>query len=110
MFTELDNPLHLDLSYNKFSDESLQPFIQYIFANEGSHLNYLNLSNNLFSNYGKRTLLVGYARSQNKSALQFKCGPLPLAENTIKLAFVIQTTIDKAIAGKGPNAEARVVK
>lgn len=27
LLTELDNPQHLDLSANKFTDESLRPFI-----------------------------------------------------------------------------------
>ena len=61
LLTELDNPLHLNLSDNKFGDESLPAFVKYLFANEDCRLNFLSLDNNPFSPYGKRTLLKAYS-------------------------------------------------
>ena len=88
MLTELDNPVHLDLSVNKFTDESIYPFVKYIFANEECRLKYFSLEqNNLFSAYGKRTLLKGYSLSPNKAAIHFRLSPLPFTDSTLKHAF-----------------------
>jgi hypothetical protein len=43
MMCELDKPEHLDFSDNYFTDESLFPFIKYVFANEESKLKYFDL-------------------------------------------------------------------
>ena len=88
LLTELDNPQHLDLSSNKFTDESLRPFIQYVFANEDCRLTHFNLENNhMFSNQAKRTLLKAYSMAPCKASILFKCGPLPFTESTLKHAF-----------------------
>ena len=88
MLTELDNPVHLDLSLNKFTDESIYPFVKYIFANEECRLKYFSLEQNqLFSAYGKRTLLKGYALSPNKAAIHFRLSPLPFTDSTLRQAF-----------------------
>ena len=89
LLTELDNPQSLDLSDNQFTDESLAPIVKFIFANEECRLQFFNLENNQFSSFGKRTLLKGYSLCANKSSLQFKCGPMPLTEATLKHAFNI---------------------
>lgn len=88
MLTELDNPVHLDLSMNKFTDESIYPFVKYIFANEECRMKYFSLEQNqLFSSYGKRTLLKAYSLSPNKAAIHFRLSPLPFSDSTIKQAF-----------------------
>ena len=84
-------PLTLDLSHNKFTDESLYAFVKYVFANEDCRLKYFSLEGNaLFSNYAKRTLLKAYSLSPNKAKMQFKFGPLPMTESTLRHAFVMQ--------------------
>jgi|LauGreDrversion4_2_1035121.scaffolds.fasta_scaffold19953_4 hypothetical protein len=94
MLTELDKPVHLDLSMNKFTDESIYPFVKYLFANEDCQLNFFSLEHNsLFSNYGKRTLLKAYALSPNKASIHFRLSPLPCTDSTLKHAF---TTSKKA--------------
>ena len=94
MLTELDHPSHLDLSSNKFTDESLRAFVKYIFANEECHLTFFSLEDNaLFSTYGKRTLLKCYSLSPIKSQIHFRCGPLPFTESTLKHAWVTQQLI-----------------
>ena len=86
--TDLDNPQHLDLSSNRFTDESLRPIIKYIFANEDCRLMHFNLENNkLLSNQGKRTLLKAYSLAPCKASIMFRCGPLPFTESTLKHAF-----------------------
>lgn len=91
MLSELENPMHLDLSLNKFTDESLYPFVKYIFANEDCRLKYFSLDeNHLFTSYGKRTLLKAYSLSPNKSAIHFRLSPLPCTDSTIKHAFTVQ--------------------
>jgi hypothetical protein len=88
LLTELDNPGHLDFSNNKFSDESLRPFVYYIFANEDCRITWFSLENNpLYSNPGKRTLLKAYSLSPCKSTIHFRFGPLPFSESTLKHAF-----------------------
>ena len=70
MLTELDHPSHLDLSSNKFTDESIYAFAKYIFANEDCRLTYFSLEDNtLLTNFGKRTLLKAYSLSPNKSTI-----------------------------------------
>ncbi len=88
--TELDSPQYLDLSDNKLSDESLHPICKYIFANEDCKLLLFNLENNNFTSFGKRTLLKAYSLCPNKLTIQFKCGPLPFTEGTLKHAFNVQ--------------------
>ena len=53
---ELDSPQHLDLSYNRISDESLYPIVKYLLANTECHINILSLEMNSLSNYAKRTI------------------------------------------------------
>ena len=69
MLTELDNPQVLDLTSNKFTDESLPAFVKFIFANEECRLHLFSLENNPFSSFGKRTLLKGYSLCSNKSKI-----------------------------------------
>ena len=107
MLTELDNPQYLDLNDNKFTDESMPAFVKYVFANEECRLNYFSLENNPFTSYGKRTLLKAYSLSANKASIQFKCGPLPFSESTLKHAFNVQ--YDVAPKGKAKEAEMQKV-
>lgn len=87
-FTELDCPLHLDLSCNKFTDEAVYPFVKYIMANEECRLTFFSLEGNLMlSNFGKRTLLKAFSLSPHKQSLNFRLGPLPFSESTLKHAF-----------------------
>lgn len=76
MCLELDNAVHLDLSNNLFTDDSVYNFIKYVFANDESKLLYFNLENNNFTSRGKRTMLKGYSMSENRKALQLKLGPI----------------------------------
>ena len=99
LLTELDNPQHLDLSNNKFGDQSVAAFAKYIFANEECRLLHVNLEDNAFSSFGKRTLLKAYSLCAHRQQLQFKLGPLPLTEATLKLAFNAQTEQKKAKDG-----------
>lgn len=88
LLTELDNPGYLDFSNNKFSDESLRPFVYYIFANEDCRITWFSLEHNpLYSNPAKRTLLKAYSLSPCKSTIHFRFGPLPFSESTLKHAF-----------------------
>ena len=48
----------------------------------------LNLEWNDFSNYSKRTILVAYSRCRNKK-LQFKFGPLPMSQATMRKAVAV---------------------
>jgi hypothetical protein len=57
LFTELQGPRSLDLSYNSLTDECLYPVIKYIFANHECGLRYFNLEHNSLSPRGSRTLL-----------------------------------------------------
>lgn len=107
MFTELENPMHLDFTDNKFTDESLPAFVKYIFANEDCRLNFLSLENNLFTSYGKRTLVKAFSLSNNK--MNFKCGPLPFNEAAIKHAFNIQYDIKSVINKNTGNVETQKV-
>ena len=103
--TELEQPQYLDLSDNKLSDESLLPICKYIFANEDCKLLLFNLENNSFTSYGKRTLLKAYSLCPNKQTIQFKCGPLPFTEGTLKHAFNVQYE-----AKPGPKKEEKQIK
>lgn len=49
LFTELDRPKSLDLSFNQLSDECLFPLIKYTFANYECELTELNLDGNRFT-------------------------------------------------------------
>jgi hypothetical protein len=88
LFSELDAPLHLDLSCNKFTDEGVYAFVKYVMANEECRLTFFSLEENpLLTNFGLRTLLKAYSLSPHRTALNFRLGPLPFTENTLKHAF-----------------------
>lgn len=89
MMTELDNPKHLDFSENKFSDESLPAIVKYIFANDECPLLHFNIENNMFTQYGKRTLLKAYSLSVKKNIMQLKVGPMSLNEANLKIPFIM---------------------
>ena len=74
---ELQSPEQLDLSNNIITDEALYPIVKYLFANRACMIESLNLDNNSFTNYARRTIAQAYLRCSN-SKLKLKLGPMPL--------------------------------
>lgn len=53
---ELNNPILLDLSFNRLNDDCLLPIIKYLFANTECRIHTLNIEHNAFTNYAIRTI------------------------------------------------------
>ena len=88
LFTELQRPCSLDLSYNSLTDECLYPVVKYVFANHECKLESFNLENNRLSPFASRTLLKAYSISPNRGTLGFRYGPLPLGLENLRAGFV----------------------
>jgi len=107
LFTELQRPRTLDLSYNSLTDECLYPVIKYIFANHECKLEHFNLENNRLSPFASRTVLKAYSISPNRASIAFKFGPLPLSLENLRANFVTKQDQENiaAVATQGPQAD-----
>jgi len=109
LFTELQRPRLLDLSYNSLTDECLYPVVKYVFANHECRLESLNLENNRFSPSASRTLLKAYSISPHRDALGFRYGPLPLGLENLRAGFVTPRDQERlAVVAADPAGESEM--
>jgi len=79
------------MNRNGLRDDHLRPLLRQIFASEHCIIKELEITESEFSGIGKRTLLKGYSISPIRHRMEFRFGPLPFTEGTLKQAVAKET-------------------